>query len=337
MFFKGRYFSSINTFILKRAFLCLLLNLFGCSGFQYVASSQSIEKPMTPYNYSLAFSKLEKLAPRKFLDVGDRRISFRDSGGKEDVVLFLHPFTGTADVWLKQFESISQQGYRVIAFSRRGSGFSGDLPRIDFDDSKDILALLEYFKLDRVHLVGAAAGGPKVLEFAVQNPTRVRSLTITNSMAGASPHYLAELRKSFMLPSSLDPSFKELSPSYRYENPTGVAEWIRIAGRSQAAKFSRIPVSERDARYLSMFGNSPGPKEIKAITAPVFLIYGGADMYAPPPFGKKIRELFPEAKFQVIPNVGHAAHWETPDEYNDALVEFWGCVEASEKSSLRCF
>src|ERR1700722_16362966 len=96
-----------------------------------------------------------------YVTVPGARIFYRDSGGKGVPVILLHAATGSSRVWEYQIPAFVAAGYRVIAFDRRGWGRT----TITSTESQpgtaaeDLLGLLDQLTLDRVHVVGTAAGG----------------------------------------------------------------------------------------------------------------------------------------------------------------------------------
>src|SRR6266568_3080587 len=57
------------------------------------------------------------------------RLSYWDTGGNGEVIVLLHPATGSARIWSYQQPVFMRSGYRVIAYSRRGYGGSDPVPK----------------------------------------------------------------------------------------------------------------------------------------------------------------------------------------------------------------
>jgi len=268
-----------------------------------------------------------ELAPQYFFETGESRVAFRDSGGNNPAVLLLHPFTGSANSWQKQYGSLIEGGYRVVALNARGAGASGSLPAPGHDDSGDIGALLTHLGLSEVAVVGAAAGGIMALRFAVDHPDSVGALVLSNSFAGLQPAELIKLSEKFLPDSGLPAHFKELGPSYRYTalsgaDDEGLERWDAIYRSSRSAKMAVLESSQRAAWRKSILQNLVTETEISGVRQDVLLIYGGADLLMPPPIGMSVRNRFHNAALAIIPGSGHAAHWEFPERFNAVLLEF---------------
>ncbi len=79
---------------------------------------------------------------------------------------------GSADYWAPNLAALAEH-YRVILYDHRGTGRSDRTlqPELDVDDmADDLTALLDGLGLDRVRLVGHAAGGVIGLAIALRRP-----------------------------------------------------------------------------------------------------------------------------------------------------------------------
>ncbi|CAD5207105.1 unnamed protein product [Bursaphelenchus okinawaensis] len=62
--------------------------------------------------------------------------------------------------------------------------------------------------------------------------------------------------------------------------------------------------------------------EEKAFEGPTMFLYGGASDYFKDSDVPEAQRLFPNAKFEVIPNAGHWLHAENPAMFMDKVIEF---------------
>lgn len=94
-------------------------------------------------------------------------------------LLLLPPVSGTADVFFRQLEYLSDRGHRVI---------SAEYPNYYTIDEfcQGFLRLLRYFKVKQVHLLGASLGGFLAQKFAQYNPSVIASLILVNAFADTS-------------------------------------------------------------------------------------------------------------------------------------------------------
>ena len=116
-------------------------------------------------------------------DAGGVRAFARQQGDGADAVL-LHGVPTSSFLYRRVLPVLADQGLRGTAFDFPGLGLS-DRPA-PFDYSWSGLAkwtgeAIDALELDRVHLVVHDIGGPIGLEWAIQNPDRVLSITVLNT------------------------------------------------------------------------------------------------------------------------------------------------------------
>jgi pimeloyl-ACP methyl ester carboxylesterase len=254
-----------------------------------------------------------------FVDVPGAKVFYKDSGGRGVPVIFLHAFTGSADVWEHQIPAFTKAGYRFIAYERRGFGRTvADAKGPASTGPDDLLALVDHLKIDKFHLVGTAGGGFVALDFVISYPQRLRSFTLLCSQGAIQdPDYRDAIKR--LTPEGFDKmpeSFRELSPSYRAANPDGVARWTEFESKARAPEAVRGPAQPAKNRVmLSM---------LEGIKIPTLVIAGAADLYAPPTLMRRMADRIKGSQFVVIPDAGHSAWWEQPDLFNRRVLKFIG-------------
>lgn len=253
----------------------------------------------------------QDLPPGQLAELGGVRIWYRDSGGTGVPVIFLHAASGNSAMWEHQIQPFVAAGFRFIAYDRRGHGRSVAVDGPERGSlARDLELLVKRLNLDRIHLVGTAAGGGVAFDYALSFPQRLRSLVIANSLGGVTdPGYVAMGRRLRPAPQfdALPVEFRELGPAYRAANPEGVARWTGLSrsGSQPAGPLNRITFSA-----------------LEGIKAPVLLITGDADLYTPPPVLKMFAQRIKGASSLIVPECGHSAYWERPDIFNRAVLDF---------------
>jgi pimeloyl-ACP methyl ester carboxylesterase len=252
-----------------------------------------------------------------YANVPGAKIFYRDTGGSGAAVVLLHAATGSSRVWEYQVPALTAAGYRVIAFDRRGWGRTetnaGESQPSTAAD--DLLALIDQLHLDRVHVVGTAAGGFVALDFALSFPKRVRSLVVANSIGGVQDAEYVELGRRIRPPEfdKLPPEFRELGPSYRAGNAAGTERWVELEKMSRAP--GPVPPAQPLRNHITF-------AMLETIHAPTLLITGGADLYAPPPILPFFAQRIKGSQTFVIPEAGHSAYWEQPEAFNRVVLKF---------------
>jgi pimeloyl-ACP methyl ester carboxylesterase len=257
------------------------------------------------------------------------RLFYRDTGGSGMTVVFMHPATGTSQVFENQLNAFARAGYRAIAVDRRGWGRTqidaGAQPGTAADD---LLALMNQLGIQQFHLVGSAAGGFVVWDFTLSYPERLRSVVVANSIGGVQDDAFVKLGAELRPPEflAMPAHLRELSPTYRAADPAGARRWLDIERGARSGGAGSETGGGGPARGnvvpAQPLKNQLTFSALERISRPVLLLTGGADMYAPPPVTRMFLSHVKGAEFVVIPDAGHAASWEQPEAFNRAVLAF---------------
>jgi pimeloyl-ACP methyl ester carboxylesterase len=109
------------------------------------------------------------------------RISYRDTG-EGPVALFVHGVLLNGHLWRHQLSELSGMR-RCIAVDLLAHGDTETSPDQDVSvtaNAKMLVELLDALKIEQVDLVGNDSGGGIAQIFAAQNPSRVRTLALTD-------------------------------------------------------------------------------------------------------------------------------------------------------------
>ncbi len=262
----------------------------------------------------------EQAAPTaagRFVPIPGVRVWCVDTGGSGEVVVLLHPNTGSSAVWEYQLPALKAAGYRVVVPDRRGWGRSeidpsGEQPGTGADDLNELLNALG---VERVHLVGTAGGGFVAFDFALSFPERLMGLVIANSIGGVQDEDFLALGRLLRPPAfnALPPELKEVGPTYRAENVEGTRRWVELE------HVSRPPGLRAPSQNMK---NTLTLASLEKIRVPTLLLTGDADLYAPPPIQRMFAARIKGAQELVLHGVGHSAYWEAPEAFNTAVIGF---------------
>jgi pimeloyl-ACP methyl ester carboxylesterase len=249
-------------------------------------------------------------------EIPGTRLWYWDTGGNGKPVVFLHPASGSALIWIYQQPVFAKAGYRVIAYSRRNHYRSDPAPENNPGiGSEDLHNLIQFLGLERFHAVASAAGGSVAVDYAFSHPEHLLSLTVSSNNLAARNGYIAETAARIRPKEEegLPRWFWELGPSYRAANPEGVDKWTEI---------NRNSVTARGARQ--QLANVVTPDKLETLKVPTLLMTGAADLATPPSIMRMIARRVPNNEIVIVPEAGHSIHWERPDFYNRTVLEFIG-------------
>ena len=251
-----------------------------------------------------------------YADIPGACLWFKETGRHGTPVVFLHAASGTSDSWGLQEPAFIEAGYRFIAYDRKNWGRSESVTPAG-SAADDLEALAQHLGLNRFHLVCTALGGIIGLDYTVEYPDRVISLTVSSSFTGVTDQsYLdvqTRLRPTEI--SNLPIELREVGPSYRAVNPEGVAEWLRI---EESSRHEITPEEGQSPRSPMTYAR------LAAMQTPVLMLTGGADLLSPPAMMKLVADHIPNCRFEVVPEAGHAAFHEEPEVWNKLVLEFMG-------------
>ena len=237
------------------------------------------------------------------------KVFYRDAGGAGVPVVCLHAASGNSMLWEHQIAAFTEAGLRFIAIDHRAA------PR-GSNSSALIDGLLTRLKVNRCHLLGTAAGGGAALQFALEQPQRLRSLVVANSIGYVvDREYLEMGNRIRPVPqfNELPLDFRELGPSYRAVDPAGVARWLALSVKPQASKGAKVVAGNNEEVTWA---------KLEGLKVPTLLLTGDADLYTPPAVLRMFAQRMPHAETTVIAGTGHSSYWEESRAFNDAVLAF---------------
>jgi 3-oxoadipate enol-lactonase len=212
----------------------------------------------------------------------------------------------------------------LIKVDNRGVGQSRSKrqPTRMSDFSADLIELLDYLQLDRVHVLGLSLGGVIAQRLAVDHPSRVNRLVLVSSTHQFGPYLtgLAELVARALRRFSLRDFVRTVdllatSPRFMDDN-----HWKMEQSLDQTCKLygSRLGV----ARQLRSLGNSSFRPDEYQISAPTLMVSGGYDPIIPACYARKTASMIPGSRYLLLPNCGHNPFFEQPENIASKVLGF---------------
>jgi pimeloyl-ACP methyl ester carboxylesterase len=258
----------------------------------------------------------ENFPSGQYAELPGVKLWFTDTGGTGTPIVLLHANTGTSASWEPQATAFSREGYRVIAFDRRGWGKSLADPATGAQPGSvaaDLDALANHLKLDKFHLVGVAGGGFVSLDFAAWRPERLRSLVVAGSTGQFDEKEMRDFTERVEIPGLRKQAavFREVGPSYRGVNPEGTKRWIEIEEHAQQSGAPSQPL-----RTPNTFA------KLSTVSMPILVLAADADLLAPPALMRIWATHLRNYEWDTVPDSGHAIAWEHPDTFNEKVLGF---------------
>jgi pimeloyl-ACP methyl ester carboxylesterase len=259
-------------------------------------------------------------------------IHYRITGhGPRDLVL-INGVGDDLDGWVNQVDDFTRAGLRVISYDNRGVGQSGQPPGpyTSAEMAADLKALVSELGLARFHLAGVSMGGAIAQEYAVAYPGDLRSLVLANTFAVADPFTAAAFGTwaTVALAAGMPVMMRAqapwiFSPGFYQRDPGRVAELI--AG----AEGSTQPAAAFAAQMAALNGHDCASR-IGAVRMPTLVLAASDDIIIRPELSRRLFDALAPGvgTWAVVPG-GHAAFWENPGPWNQAVIDFVRAAGAS--------
>ena len=254
------------------------------------------------------------------VEVAGERIYY-ESVGEGDPVVLCHGLGGNHAAWWGVVLRLAE-GHRVITWDQRGFGNSTRRTGSYGPDVAvgDLAALFEHLALTGAQVVGQSMGGWVAMGFALRHRALVRSLVLTDTLAGV----------------FTDEVYAELSSSGPDVSARVMADGV---GRHPALG-ERFCSEHPDLAYLyqqiSSMGDKPDDTEIfhmlaamhapldelAAFDLPVLLVVGEDDKLCPPAAMGHVAASIPGASLEVIAGAGHSPYFECPGRWLETVGPF---------------
>jgi len=279
---------------------------------------------------------MQRLSIQNF-HVADELISAVLADGPHRPAVFLHGNSSTKAVWANQLNAVHRQGHAVLALDLPGHGASENsrFPERTYSlpgYAAIIGALLDVLEWQSVDLVGWSLGGHIGLQLLATD-RRVNSLLIV----GTPPVPLSaeSLRAAFYASAEMN-----LAGSLKFTRDDALAYGqAMMGGRGHLTAELLSSISRTDGTARAHFFASAlrgqgidQKKAVETLNKPLCIVHGEQDPFVRLNYLRSLhyRALWRDKIF-VIPNAGHAPHWQRPAAFNSILLNFLACSESDQK------
>jgi pimeloyl-ACP methyl ester carboxylesterase len=268
-----------------------------------------------------------------YIKVTDGTEIFYYDWGKGAPVVLIHGWPLTSASWEYQAYELAEQGYRVIAYDRRGFGKSGWANSgYDYDTlSNDLNCLIKELDLNNVALVGFSMGGGEVARYLnTYGSDRVSKAVF---IASVTPFLL----KTENNPDGIDKQvFDDIIEGIKKDRPAFFKEFSqKFYGRT----LMKHTVSEPFIEFFQSMALSGSPKatielvrawsetdfrdDLMQIIIPTLFIHGTADLTVPIELSeRKASDLLPHATVIEYEGEPHGLTATAHERLNTDLLAF---------------
>ncbi|HEY3365464.1 MAG TPA: alpha/beta fold hydrolase [Symbiobacteriaceae bacterium] len=274
-----------------------------------------------------------------WVQVAGRRVHVVREGTGRGVFL-IHGFLGSNFSWRHQVPAVAAAGWSALAVDLPGFGESADEVTGNYGHvalADACASVLETLGAGPVHVAGHSMGGKVALWLALRHPALVRSLTLVDASALATP---GPVRQAGRLPGALPLGGWLVSRRWSHETRFR-ADLARFYGHAVAEDVAadywrRYRRPENQAGMLAHVRDSTAPSvvpNLAGVSAPVQVIWGENDRTFPVAHAGRLAALLTGAvggaRVTVVPGAGHFPHETAPEIFNQvflASIRAWtGC------------
>jgi pimeloyl-ACP methyl ester carboxylesterase len=258
-----------------------------------------------------------------FLETDGARIWYEVEGQGDPLVL-VHAGVANLRMWDAQAAAL-RAAYRVIRYDTRGFGRT-ETDAVPFSNRADLAAVLDHLGEASTHLVGLSRGGQIALDFAIERPERVRSLTVAAGGIGG-----------YESPDEAPPeTFEEPERLADAKDWEGLTEWeTRYWADGPGQRPDRVPaVREQVHRWVletylaEKEEGQPQPLDPPAVgrlgelRAPLLVMVGTLDDPGTQESMRHLASAVAGARLEVFDEVAHMINLEQPDRFTAVLRAF---------------
>jgi len=291
--------------------------------------------PVPPLSDTLPSEQLADPDSR-FVEINGLKVHYKMAGQGEPVLVLLHGFGASVFSWREVMIPLAQFG-TVIAFDRPAFGLTerllpgewrGENPYSVEAQVELTLGLLDELGAQRAILVGNSAGGAISMLTALRFPERVQALILVSPAAHGGRRVPAWSRPLLRLPQvrRLAPLLVRSSVAQLERSlPTAWHDRNKITPEVLEGYKKPLQAENWDRAYWELLvAGRPVDLEtqLDRITMPALVVTGDDDTWVPTAQSVRLAGELPNAELAVIPNCGHVAMDECPEEFMHAVAAF---------------
>ena len=254
-----------------------------------------------------------------FVETQNLRIHYvLDGPASAPVLMFSNSLGTTLAMWENQ-ASVFQGKFRVLRYDTRGHGNSSvpSAPCSVEQLGQDVVSLLDALGLEKVHFCGLSIGGMIGMWLGSNAPSRLLSLTLSNTAAkiGTTEMWntrIETVRKSGMKPIAPGVMERWFTLDFRDKHPAAVAEMQKIVEATSPEGYVACCAAVRDFDFR---------ERLQMIRVPALIISGAHDPATTPSDGRFLSERIANSRYCEL-NAAHLSNIEDREQFNSALANF---------------
>ncbi|MDW3205766.1 MAG: alpha/beta hydrolase [Alphaproteobacteria bacterium] len=256
--------------------------------------------------------------------------------GEGDPVILIHGTPSSSLIWREVVPVLNAAGYAVHLFDLLGFGLSERpwSPAVDTSVAGQVpilRGLMGHWGLDHAHIVAHDIGGAVAQRFTLENPDMVRTLTLIDSVSFDS--WPSERTRQQMRD-----GLEALIRSPDIDHRAHFRDWLlsTVVDRkklSDGPLDAYVDIISGIIGQASLFAHQVGhydPRYTDELTPelhrlgdrPVQILWGAEDAWQTTNWAEKLHAAIPGSALHIIPDCGHFAMEDRPEEIARLIVSF---------------
>jgi pimeloyl-ACP methyl ester carboxylesterase len=227
-------------------------------------------------------------------------------------LVFIHGFSLDHRMWQPQIEHFSSN-YNVLVYDLRGFGKS-TIPNQIYSHHDDLFRLIKHLELQQVHLVGLSMGGRVAIDFTLEHPTLVRTLTVLDSSLGG---YRSTVDFSIRVDGDMQKA-REQWLSHEVFKYTNRNNEISNKLKNILTDYSGWHWLN-DKKYEIAVDNAKD--RLNEITCPTKILVGEYDLEYFKNIGQYMHKRIENSEYRLVPDSGHMSNLENAEFVNDVITQ----------------
>ena len=317
-----------NALSRRRGMMAVGLGLAAAGTLPFAASAAPGKPALNP-------GKAGTQTSSTFMTKDGTQLYYKDWGTGQPIV-FHHGWPLTADEWDSQMLYFLGQGYRVVAFDRRGDGRSSqNATKIDMDTfSSDTADLVAHLGLTNTIQVGHSTGGGVVARYTAQHGGggKVAKAVLISAVP---PIMVKSDKNPGGLPISVFDGFRKALAANRPQFYADISSGPFYGFNRPGAKVSEAlarnwwrqgMMGGAKAQYdcIKAFSETDFTDDLKKIDVPVLVMHGEDDQIVPIADAAQLSiKLLKKGTLKTYPGFPHGMPTTNPETINPDLLAFF--------------
>jgi pimeloyl-ACP methyl ester carboxylesterase len=236
-------------------------------------------------------------------------------------IILVHGFSVPAYIWGATFDSLVQQGFRVVRYDEFGRGFS-DRPNVAYTPEfyrRQLADLIRSLKLKTpVDIAGLSFGGAVVTDFAVHYPSLIDKMILIDPVYRFRKIDGAEMIANYSMATHPDKQASGQLEDFKY--PEQFPDWVDQYKVQMQYKGFRHALISTLINYKgdTIVGNY---RKLDSLHKKVLLIWGKEDQTVTFNFSDSLRQNL-QVDFFAVDDARHLPHLEKPLSVNQKIASF---------------